>query len=167
MDLQKKSTYKSVNGTQGRSLTGFIKSDQIDFRDVVFSEFLADNKAMVRNDRWKYIYTTGKHDLAQGYATGNAPSGIRHRLYDLAADPDETTDVSGVEGNAEILKLLQLRMIEIFEETHPGAGDLPDSLDIEGKLAWFCEPPDANADLQAKYQQEQDNSNSYSNTKPR
>lgn len=119
-------------------------------RDIVFSEFLADNKAMVRTEKWKYIYTTGKHDLAQGYATGNPPSGVRHRLYDLVNDPHETTDVSHVPGNSETIRDLQLRMLEIFEETHPDASEMPDGLGIEGKLAWFCEPPDDNPNLKAK-----------------
>ena len=136
--------------TQGRSLTPFFRDNTDNQRDVVFSEFLADNKAMVRTKKWKYIYTTGKHDLAQGYATGNPPSGVRHRLYDLENDPQETTDVSNDSGNAEKLREMQVRMLEIFEDTHPDAGQIPDGLDVEGKLAWFCEPPDENANLKAK-----------------
>jgi len=135
---------------QGRSLVPYFTKDPYNIRDVVFSEFLADNKAMVRTEKWKYIYTTGKHDLAQGYATGNPPSGVRHRLYNLVSDPNETTDVSEDPGNAEILKELQLRMLDIFEETHPDANDLPEGLDVEGKLAWYCEPPDNNPNLNAK-----------------
>jgi arylsulfatase A-like enzyme len=135
---------------QGRSLAPMFQDNTYNKRDIVFSEFLADNKAMVRTENWKYIYTTGKHDLAQGYATGNPPSGIRHRLYDLVNDPHETTDVSHVPGNSETIRDLQLRMLEIFEETHPDASEMPDGLGIEGKLAWFCEPPDDNPNLKAK-----------------
>jgi arylsulfatase A-like enzyme len=135
---------------QGRSLTPFFQDHNDNKRDIIFSEFLADNKAMVRTENWKYIYTTGKHDLAQGYATGNPPSGIRHRLYNLERDPQETTDVSDDPRNAEKLKELQMRMIKIFEETHPEANQIPDGLNFEGKLAWFCEPPDDNPNLKAK-----------------
>jgi len=135
---------------QGRSLAPFFQDNTDNKRYVVFSEFLADNKAMVRTEGWKYIYTTGKHDLQQGYATGNPPSGIRHRLYDLVNDPRETTDVSHDPGNAEKLKELQIRMLEIFEETHPDASQLPEGLNVEEKLAWFCEPPDDNPNLKAK-----------------
>jgi hypothetical protein len=58
--------------------------------------------------------------------------------------------VSHDPGNAERLKELQMRMLEIFEETHPDASQLPEGLDVEGKLAWFCEPPDDNPNLKAK-----------------
>jgi choline-sulfatase len=135
---------------QGRSLRPFLKNGNEDFRQVVFSEFLADNKAMVRTEKWKYIFTSGKHDLAQGYATGHEPSGIRHRLYDLTEDPEETHDVSGDPGNQVILESLQLKMLEIFKETHPLAGELPEGLSEEEQLVWFCEPPDDNPDLEAK-----------------
>jgi choline-sulfatase len=105
---------------------------------------------MVRTVKWKYIYTTGKHDLAQGYATGNPPTGIRHRLYDLEADPKETTDVSKDPANRKILEDLQQEMIRIFKETHPKTGELPGGLSIEEQLAWFCEPPDDNPNLNAR-----------------
>jgi len=134
----------------GISLRPFFIQEMEEFKDIVFSEFLADNKAMVRTDEWKYIFTSGKHDLAQGYATGNKPSGIRHRLYNLHDDPFEWHDVSNISSNQDILKNLQQRMIEIFEKTHPNTGDLPEGLSAEEQLIWFCEPPDENPDLNAK-----------------
>jgi len=139
-----------LSEAQGKSLRPFFKKEGVDFKDIVFSEFLADNKAMVRTDEWKYIFTSGKHDLAQGYATGNLPSGIRHRLYNLLEDPQETRDVSKVQSNQEILEDLQQRMIRIFRTTHPEAGDLPEGMSAEEQLVWFCEPPDDNPDLYAK-----------------
>lgn len=135
---------------QGKSLRPFFGKDTVDFRQVIFSEFLADNKAMVRTNEWKYIFTSGKHDLAQGYATGNKPSGIRHRLYNLLDDPEESHDVCGVSANQEILHSLQKKMLEIFKGTHPLAGNLPEGMSMEDQLVWFCEPPDDNPDLEAK-----------------
>lgn len=135
---------------QGKSLRPFLEKDQADFREVVFSEFLADNKAMVRTEKWKYIFTSGKHDLAQGYATGNPPTGIRNRLYDLEQDPGETHDVSSDPDNQDVLRSLQNKMLEIFQDTHPLAAELPEGLPVEEQLAWFCEPPDDNPDLNAK-----------------
>ena len=105
---------------------------------------------MVRTEKWKYIFSAGKHDLAQGYATGNLPSGIRHRLYDLEADPKEKTDVSMDPSNIDILEEMQGQMIGIFEETHPKAKEIPEGLSAEEKLIWYCEPPDDNPNLNAK-----------------
>lgn len=140
----------ALEDSQGRSLEPFFENTEVDFRDVVFSEFLADNKAMVRTEKWKYIFTSGKHDLAQGYATGNPPTGIRHRLYDLERDPHEMHDVSSDPANNDILSKLQSEMIRIFKETHPHAAQLPEGLSVEEILAWFCEPPDDNPDYNAK-----------------
>ena len=134
----------------GYSLVPFFEKEILEFRDIVFSEFLADNKAMVRTEKWKYIYTSGKRDLAQGYATGNPPTGIRHRLYDLENDPGETTDVSKDPTNQEILESLQQKMIDIFERTHPKANEIPLGLSVEEKLSWYCEPPDDNPNISAK-----------------
>jgi arylsulfatase A-like enzyme len=139
-----------MDDLHGYSLVPFYQDEEIEFRDIVFSEFLADNKAMVRTEKWKYIFTSGKHDLAQGYATGNPPAGIRHRLYDLEADPKETTDISSDPVNADILIELQEEMMGIFEETHPNAADLPEGLSVEEKLMWYCEPPDDNPNINAK-----------------
>ncbi len=134
----------------GKSLLPFFHTEVVDFKEVVFSEFLADNKAMVRTNEWKYIFTSGKHDLAQGYATGHQPTGIRHRLYNLYDDPYEGHDVSKLSVNKDIVKKMQLKMIEIFKKTHPNTGNLPEGLSIDQQLVWFCEPPDANPDLHAK-----------------
>ena len=78
---------------QGRSLLPVIRGEAAGVKEYVFAEFLEDNKAMICNKRWKYIFTTGQRDLGQGYATGYGPSGILHRLYDLENDPGETTDL--------------------------------------------------------------------------
>jgi len=141
---------ESLPSVQGKSLWPVITQEQATHKEQVFSEFLADNKAMIRTDRWKYIFTTGKRDLGQGYATGNPPSGILHRLYDLENDPNELQNVADVPENQEILEDMQARMIELFRDTHPKADSIPASLSVEEQLVLFCEPPDLNADLDAK-----------------
>ncbi|MFC1569534.1 sulfatase [bacterium] len=135
---------------QGKSLLSLLEGKTNEHKEMVFSEFLCDNKAMVRTREWKYIFTTGKRDLGQGYETGYSPPGITHRLYHLKSDPKETTNVAGDSTNQEILSLLQQKMLNIFIETHPLASQLPAGLTIDQQLVWFCEPPDMNADLNAK-----------------
>ena len=137
-------------GVQGKSLLPLLTGETPLHKEHIFSEFLADNKAMVRTHSWKYIFTTGQHDLQQGYATGNPPPGIPHRLYDLENDPDETTDVSAKPENAQVMAELQAALIEWFRDTHPGAAAVPETLSVEAQLIAFCEPPDAGANLEAK-----------------
>src|SRR5690606_14005423 len=116
-------------------------------KDYVFSEFLVDNKAMIRTADWKYIFTTGKTDLGQGYATGNPPSGIHHSLYDMNNDPNETTNLSQDPRYTQIVEELQQKMLEVFERTHPLSGKLAAGLTVEQQLAEYCEAPEKIASL--------------------
>jgi arylsulfatase A-like enzyme len=128
--------------TQGQSLAPLLNGTVDRHRDVVFSEFLPDNKAMVRTERWKYIFTTGQRDLGMGYATGLGPSGIDHRLYDMTADPHEMNNVAGDPQYSGVVTALQLRMLERFLATDPRADALPAQLSLVQSLVWFCEPPE-------------------------
>ncbi len=131
---------------QGRSAVPVLDSPDTSFRDLVFSEFLVDNKAMIRDRNWKYIFTSGKRDLGQGYATGFGPSGVVQRLYNQQTDPHETTNVASLPENQAVLKKMQQEMLTLFRETHPKAGQLPEGLSTEEQLAWFCEPVEENPD---------------------
>lgn len=135
----------SLPGTQGRSVTPLLEGTTDQHRDHVFSEFLADNKAMVRTEEWKYIFTTGKHDLAMGYATGGGPSGIDHRLYNMTADPQEMNNLADDPQYSGVVTALQLKMLERFLATDPRAAALPAQLSLEQSLVWFCEPPERTA----------------------
>lgn len=134
---------------QGRSLWPVLTRVEQRHKEAVFAEYLVDNKAMLCTEKWKYIYSTGKRDLGQGYATGNPPMGVTHRMYDLVNDPAETRNVGQEEENQDLLQEMQLQMIETFKQTDPRASELPEGLTLEETLAWFCVPPDAGADLDA------------------
>jgi len=133
-----------ISEVQGRSFVNVINDEEDDFRELVFSEYLQDNLAMIRDERWKYIFTTGSRELGIGYRTGNGPRGIVHRLYDLQEDPLELKDVSEQYPNE--LNRLQNAMLQRFMETHPDAKNCPDQLTLIGKLVWFCEPRDIGTD---------------------
>ncbi|RQW11438.1 sulfatase [candidate division KSB1 bacterium] len=127
---------------QGASLLPILTGRSTRHKEYVFAEFLVDNKAMIRTEEWKYIFTTGKNDLGQGYATGFGPPGIVHRLYNVVQDPDEEKDVSAAPENRAILQKLQKMMIDHFVQTDPRAPRLPAGLSVDETLAWFCEPPE-------------------------
>ena len=134
----------------GQSLMPVLKGETGTHKDFAFSEFLVDNKAMIRSDRWKYIFSTGKRDLGQGYATGNPPPGITHRLYDLHSDPYEHHDVSKDPDKQAVLTEMQQTMLDLFRATYPGADTIPASLSVEEQLVRFCVAPDENADIEAQ-----------------
>lgn len=127
---------------QGTSLMPLLTGKTSEHKEYVFSEFLVDNKAMIRTPDWKYIFTTGKTDLGQGYATGNPPPGITHRLYDMNGDPNETKDLANDPRYGEVVEELQMKMLEVFERTHPLAGKLPEGLTVEQQLVQYCEAPE-------------------------
>jgi choline-sulfatase len=137
---------KPMRETEGRSFYKLCTGSRYQEKEYVFAEFLEDNKAMVANRDWKYIFTTGKRDLGQGFSTGLGASGIVHRLYDLKNDPGETKNVAHQESNLVHLTRMQNMMLARFMETHPNAGELTDKLTMEGKLVWFCEPRDVGAE---------------------
>lgn len=130
---------------QGRSFYPLLQNKPYQTRDYVFAEFLEDNKAMVATSQWKYIFSTGKRDLGQGYTTGLGASGVIHRLYNLITDPGETTNVA--KQNSAVVDSLQQLMLIRFAETHPYADELPANLTTDGKLVWFCEPRDVGAEF--------------------
>lgn len=139
-----------MKDVQGKSLMPILKEKKSEHKEVVFSEYLVDNKVMIRTQEWKYIFTSGKRDLGQGYATGFPRPGITHRLYNLKNDPGETKNLAGESKYQDILLKLQSQMLKLFKETHPKANQLPEGLSPEQTLVFFCEPPDKNADLDAK-----------------
>ena len=132
----------ALPGVQGESFQEVLRGRATEHRQSIFTEYLHDNQAMLRTRRWKYIFTSGKHDLALGYATGNPPTGIEHRLYDVEEDPQEFTNLAGRPELAETLRSLQNQLLKRFKDTDPRAAQLPPDLDMDAALAWFCEPPE-------------------------
>lgn len=133
---------RAMEGLQGKSLAPLLKGETTQGKELIFAEYHDDNKAMVRTAQWKYIFTSGKHDLAHGYATGYGPSGRNQRLYHLIEDPQEFHNLSNDSRYAQVLKTLQAKMLEVFKTTDPRAPKLPEGLSVEEKLEWFCEPPE-------------------------
>lgn len=127
---------------QGRSFHTLLSRPSAPHRETAFSEFLPDETAMIRDARWKYVFSAGSRDLAQGYETGQGPAGVTHRLYDLAADPAETRSLATEPAHRDTLRRLQDAMIRRFRETHPAAGHEPAGLSRDALLTWYTQPPD-------------------------
>ncbi|MBL7735571.1 MAG: sulfatase-like hydrolase/transferase [Chitinophagaceae bacterium] len=132
---------KPLATAQGKSFLPVLGKQSDRYKDFVFSEYLEDNKVMIRTERWKYVFTSGKKDLALGYATGYPPPGRLHFLYDLTADPGETRNAINDPDKKSIVRDLQHKLIALFEKTHP-KGKLPDHLSIDEKLEIYSDPPE-------------------------
>jgi choline-sulfatase len=131
-----------MKDVQGRSLLPLLEGKTRHHRDYVFSEYLEDNVAMVRTQRWKYIFGAGMHDLALGYATGRGAPGRYQLLFDQTADPGEARNLAEDPRHAVLLRDLRLKMLDVFLKTDSRAPRLPARLSVEEKLEWFLEPPE-------------------------
>lgn len=126
----------------GKPLQGLLEGTTDTHREYTFSEYLTDNKAMITDGTWKYIFTTGKRDLGSGYATGLGASGIVHRLYNRMQDPNETRNLANFPENQRELLRLQNALVQRFRETHPYASKISPAQSLEEQLIQFCEPPE-------------------------
>jgi len=135
-----------LQSTQGESFAHLLKNVDLTHRKYVFSEYLEDNAAMVRDSQWKYIFTTGRRDLGIGYKTGLGPTGLLHRLYRLNEDPTESKNLAYLPEYKIQLNRMQKLLLEKFKATHPEADFCPNNLSIEGQLVWFSEPRDVGTD---------------------
>lgn len=133
---------ETMPGLHGQSLLPLLTGQMTQHKDLIFSEYLPDNKAMVRTTQYKYVFTNGKRDLGMGYATGNPPAGIHHELYDLRRDPKETTNIFGQPPYRRVGLEMQNRMLAVFQRTHPNAGVVAKNQSVDRQLAAFCEPPE-------------------------
>ncbi len=128
----------------GRSLVGLLEGEpEAKGRDAVFSEYLENEEAMIRTDRYKLIVGTGRRQRQDGYTTGRPLPGPYIRLYDLAEDSEETTDLSDRADLAPVVKDLQHRLYERLVETRQGQPSVPDGLSEIEAIHWCLVPRDA------------------------
>ncbi|MEM9885029.1 MAG: sulfatase-like hydrolase/transferase [Bacteroidota bacterium] len=134
---------EAMPAQHGHSLLPLLqKTETANHREHVFSVYYTDNKAMIFDGRWKYIFTSGKADLGSGYETGNPPTGILHRLYDLENDPKERKNLAALVAYRARLESMQATILAKFRATHPSAEQISSDLSVAEQLILFCEPPE-------------------------
>jgi choline-sulfatase len=125
----------------GRSLRPYLERGRIEPRDHIFSEYLENEEAYIRSDRWKFIYCSGKRGRRDGYVLIDPTPGRYKILFDLQADPGEFHNV--VKQHPEVVEQLETTMLERFRQTHPEARSEPRGAGREEALDWYLRPPDA------------------------
>jgi choline-sulfatase len=132
---------KHPEGLQGRSLTPLLAGKTTKGRDYVFSEYLFGwEEAMIRTDRWKFIYTKGDIDRTDGYETAYPKPGRMKRLYDVVRDPDEMTNLANRPEHQKVVRELQQKLYERLVGTHPKAASLPKGLAQEQVIDLLLAP---------------------------
>ena len=126
----------------GQSLRPYLEGRKMDRpRGHIFSEYLENEEAFIRTPQWKFIYCSGKRKRTDGYLIDNPTPGRYRRLYDLASDPGEFTDVAAK--HPDVVAKLEGLMLERFRGTHPEAGKEPQRLSREESIEFYLPPRDA------------------------
>ncbi|MDR3639122.1 MAG: sulfatase-like hydrolase/transferase [Isosphaeraceae bacterium] len=111
-------------------------------RDVVFSEYLECEEAMVRSERHKLVVGSGLRALKDGCVPRGTPPSAYERLYDLEADPGETTDVADRPELNAVRNELRRRLYERLTSTRLGVEPVPSGLNEAQAIQWCLVPRD-------------------------
>ena len=128
----------------GQSLRPYLEARKMNKpRDHVFTEYLENEEAYIRSGRWKYMLCSGRRARTDGYLVDNPTPGRYRRLYDLASDPGEFSDVAAK--NPGVVSQLEGLMLERFRGTHPDAAGEPQRLRREEAIEFYLRPRDVAA----------------------
>ena len=126
----------------GQSLKPYLEHGTVRTpRRHIFSEYLENEEACIRTEKWKFIQCSGKRARMDGYVTDDPVPGRYTRLYDLASDPGEFADLSA--HHPEVVAALSGLMLERFRTTHPEAAGEPAHLKVPDAIDWYLRPRDA------------------------
>jgi choline-sulfatase len=127
---------------QGNSLVALLAGKAQRHRQEIFVEYSENEEAAVRTDRWKLVYTTGKRDRQDGYATGRPNPGRTSRLFDLANDPDEMTNVAERPEHAPLVAQLKRALADHLRRTARRPEHVLQSDDVEAEIDFGLAPRD-------------------------
>jgi choline-sulfatase len=130
---------------QGKSLAGILSGAKATHREHVISEYSENEEAMIRTDRWKLIYGTGKRRRQDGYATGKPLPGRTVLLYDEANDPDEMTNLAKKPEHAKLVEELTAKLAEHMKRTARQPDLVPRDGDVHAVLEHCLQPRDVTA----------------------
>jgi arylsulfatase A-like enzyme len=128
--------------THGQSLVNYLKTGKHSTpRKSIFSEYLENEEACIKNDHWKFIRCSGRRVRRDGYITADPIPGPYVRLFNQQTDPEEFDDVS--HEYPEIVEQLSIEMLGVFRSTHPEAKSEPAGLKTGEAIDWYLRPRDA------------------------
>jgi arylsulfatase A-like enzyme len=130
---------------QGRSLLPLLEGKAGRHRDHVIAEYSENEEAMIRTERWKLIYCTGKRERKDGYATGRPLPGRTVRLYDLENDPEEMTNLAGRPEHRGRVDELMRRLADHMRRTARQPELVPKTEDVHAVLEYCLQPRDVTA----------------------
>ncbi|MBM3753282.1 MAG: sulfatase [Acidobacteria bacterium] len=110
-------------------------------RKRIFSQYLENEEAFAADDRWKFIFGSGKRKRTDGYETDNPTPGRYVRLFDKKNDPGEFVDVTAK--YPEVVKAMQEEILARFRSVHPDTAAEPKHLPAPEAIEYYVRPRDA------------------------
>ncbi|MBI3864435.1 MAG: sulfatase-like hydrolase/transferase [Planctomycetia bacterium] len=130
---------------QGKSLVPVLEQPARKHRDEVFVEYSENEEAAIRTDRWKLVYTSGRRERQDGYATGKPLPGRTIRLFDLERDPEEMTNLAERPEHAPLVAELTRKLADHLRRTARQPDLLPQTGDVLALLDQAVKPRDVRA----------------------
>jgi choline-sulfatase len=126
---------------QGKSLVPVLTGKAQAHRDHVVVEYSENEEAMIRTNRWKFIYSTGKRARRDGYATGRPLPGRTAQLFDEEKDPDELKNLARLPENARRVADFTAQLAEHLKRTARQPELIPKG-DVHAVLEQCLQPRD-------------------------
>ncbi|PYV14880.1 MAG: hypothetical protein DMG07_10960, partial [Acidobacteria bacterium] len=93
-------------------------------------------------EQWKLVYTKGDRDRTDGYETAHPRPGKLRRLYDVVADPGETTNLASRPEYRALVADLESKLYDRLREANPAASSLPAGLPREAAIDRLLRAPE-------------------------
>lgn len=133
---------KVPDAVQGKSLLPVLSGKVAAHRERVFVEYSENEEAMVRDARWKLVYTTGARKREDGYETGKPLPGRVVQLFDTEKDPDETTNLANKPEHAGRVSELTAALEKHLTATAREPKLIPKTDDVHQRLSQLLQPRD-------------------------
>lgn len=114
---------------QGRSLADVLSGRTSHHRDRVIVEYSENEEAMIRDERYKLVYITGRRQREDGYATSEPLHRRVIELFDEQADPDELNNLAEAPAQAARMDALLAQLADHLRHTARQPEFLPDTDD--------------------------------------
>ncbi len=119
---------------EGKSLVPILEGKTAKGRESVFSEYLANEEAMIRNERYKLIYATGRRERKDEFTPGHAPKRRETKLFDLINDPGELRNLAGDPRYQNAITGLKRELLNRILNSHPEETGLTKEASVEEQL---------------------------------
>lgn len=122
---------------EGQSLLPVLQGDTTPHREMVFTEYFENEEAMIRTEKYKYIYGSGKRMRQDGYYSSRNPQRRTRLLYDLESDPNEHQNLADDPKHAELIAAFEDEIIRRFKDTSPATAKMPDGLGVPDQIDFY------------------------------